>query len=95
MTLLPIRGNALGLAMIVATGAIAGIGSLAFKLGDALVMLSVGGALIVMDLLVRLRFRPATGWLTQSQFGGSLFVAPVWGVGILIIVINIVNTLLN
>jgi hypothetical protein len=93
MTLLPIRGNALGLAMIVATGAIAGIGGLALKLPDAVVMGAVGAALIAMDLLIRLRFRPAAGWLTQRQFGGYLFFIPVWVVGIVIILANIVNTL--
>ena len=95
MTLLHLRGNALGLAIIVITGAIAGIGSLVFQLADALVMMSVSGALIVMDVLIRLRFRPAMGWLTQSQFGGFLFFVPVWGVGVLIIVINLVNTFFN
>lgn len=92
MTLLPIRGNALGLAMIVVTGAIAGIGGLVFKLADALVMISVGIALIVMDMLIRLRSRPAPGWLTNSQFGGFLFFVPMWGVGLLMIIVNLVST---
>ena len=95
MTLLRIRGNALGIAMLVATGAIAGIGGLVLKLGDAIVMISVGAALILMDLLIRFRSRPVAGWLTQSQFGGYLFFLPIWGAGILVIVINIVNTLLK
>jgi hypothetical protein len=93
MTLLPIRGNALGLAMVVATGAIAGLGSLVFHLADALVMGAVGIALIVMDLLIRLRFRAAGGWLTKSEFGGYFFFVPMWVLGIVIIIVNVVNTL--
>lgn len=89
MTWLPLRGNALGLAMIVVTGAIAGLGSLALHLPDLVVMLGVGGALVVMDLLIRWMARPARGWLLQSQFGGYLFVAPAWGVGLLIIAANL------
>ncbi len=93
MTLIPIRGNALGLAMVVVTGVIAGVGSLVFRLGDALVMMSVGAALIAMDVLIRLRARPAAGWLTQRQFGGYFFFAPVWVVGVVIIAVNIISVL--
>jgi hypothetical protein len=95
MTLIPIRGNALGLAMVVVTGMIAGLGSLVFRLDDALVMMSVGAALIAMDVLIRLRARPAAGWLTQSQFGGYFFFAPVWVVGLVIIAVNVINVLVG
>lgn len=93
--MIPIRGNALGLAMLVVTGAIAGIGSLLFKLPDAVVMISVGGALLVMDVLIRLRARPATGWLTQSQFGGFLFIAPVWAIGVFVMGANVLAMFLG
>lgn len=91
MTLIPIRGNALGLAMIVATGLIAGVGALLLHLDDALVMIAVGVALIVMDLLIRLTVRQAQGWLTRPEFGGYLFFVPIWVVGIAIILINLIN----
>ncbi len=91
MTLIPMRGNGLGLAMVVATGLVAGLGSFVFRLGDALVMSAVGVALIAMDLLIRLRARPAPSWLTQSQYGGYLFCAPVWVVGLVIIAVNVIS----
>ena len=93
MTLIPIRGNGLGLAMVVATGVVAGLGSLVFRLGDALVMGAVGVALIAMDLLIRLRARPAHGWLTRSEHGGYLFFVPVWVVGVVMVGVNIMNAL--
>mgnify|MGYP000942245792 CR=1 FL=1 len=91
--MLPIRGNALGLAMLVVTGAIAAVGGLVLQLGDALVMIAVGGALIVMDLAVRWRVRPAPGWLMQSHAGGYLFFVPVWVAGGVVILINVINAL--
>ena len=90
-----IRGNALGLAMVVVTALIVALGSFVFKLPDAVVMISVGVALIAMDVLIRLRARPAEGWLTKSQFGGYFFFFPVWGVGVLMIIANVVNALTN
>ena len=93
MTILHIRGNALGLAMIVVTGAIAGVGGLVLHLADAIVMGAVGLALIAMDLLIRLSSRTAPGWLTRREFGGNLFFLPIWVVGLVVIAANIVNTL--
>jgi hypothetical protein len=95
MSLLSIRGNTLGLAMIVATGAIAGLGGLVLKLPDALVMSAVGGALIVMGVIIRWRARPAPGWLTQSQFGGYLFFVPAWGTGLVIMVANVISVVMG
>jgi hypothetical protein len=95
MTLLRIRGNALGFAMIVASALVAGVGGFVLHLADAPVMIGVGISLILMDLFIRLRSRPAPGWLTQSQWGGYLFFVPVWVVGIVMIVVNIVNLFVN
>ncbi len=92
MTLIPIRGNALGLAMIVVTGLMAGVGALLLHLSDAVVMIAVGTALIVMDLIIRLTVRTAAGWLTGPQFGGYFFFVPVWVVGLVIILVNLINT---
>jgi hypothetical protein len=87
------RGNALGLAMIVLGGVIAGVGSLVFKLGDIVVMLMIGLAVIAADLLIRLRARGLPGWLTQSQYGGYLFFVPMWVIGIVAIAGGIANAL--
>lgn len=94
MSFLSIRGNALGLMMFVAGGVIAGVGSFVLRLGDVPVMLMVGVALITMDLLFRVRVRPAPGWLMQPQFGGFLLFVPVWIAGLAVIGINIVNSLM-
>ena len=93
MGLIPIRGNGLGLAMIVLSAIVAGIGSAVLKLGDAAVMIGVGGALIAMDVLLRSRSRPQAGWLTQRQYGGFLYFIPIWGVGLVVIAANVFKTL--
>jgi hypothetical protein len=95
MSLLHIRGNALGFAMVVASALVAGVGGLVLHLADTPVMFGVGVSLILMDLFIRLRARPAPGWLTQSQWGGYFFFVPVWVVGIVMIVVNIVNLFVN
>lgn len=86
-----IRGNALGVAMFVAGGVIAGIGGFVFKLGDAPTMIMVGIALILMDLIIRLRVRSQPGWLMSKQLGGYFFFVPVWILGIFVVVINVLN----
>lgn len=93
MSLLRMRGNILGLMMLAITAVIAGVCSLLLKLPDALVMIGVGVALILMDGIIRLRARPADGWLTKSQRGGFLFFAPAWVVGVVIIAANILSTI--
>ncbi|WP_201324337.1 hypothetical protein [Pseudanabaena sp. lw0831] len=95
MIVLLIRGNILGLIMFVAVSPIALIGSFLLKLADPITMSCVGVALVAIDLLVRLRSRPSNGWLTQREFGGTLFFLPVWAFGIVVVVINVANALLK
>lgn len=52
----------------------------------------VGGTLIVVDLLLRLRSRGRAGWLTQRQFGGHLFAIPIWVVGGIVIAANVIKS---
>ena len=59
------------------------------------VMISAGAALIIIDLVMRLLKRKNEGWLMGKQFGGYLYFAPVWIFGIIVIVINIINVLVN
>ena len=92
MTLLPLRGNALGIMMLVVSALIAFAGGFLRKLPDAPVMIAVGVGLILMDAVARLRFRRQRGWLTRRVFGGYLFVLPVWGIGLIVILINVINT---
>jgi hypothetical protein len=93
--LVHIRGNGLGMAMVVATGLIAGLGSLVLKLSDALVMLAVGVALIAMDLIVRLFYRQVPGWLMKREYGGYFFFVPVWILGVVVIAVNLVNVFIK
>lgn len=91
--MLHIRGNALGLAMFVVGGMIAGVGGFIFKLSDAPIMIMVGVALVLMDLIVRLRVRSQPGWLMSKQLGGYFFFVPVWILGIIVIIINVLTGL--
>lgn len=91
MGILLIRGNLLGLIMVVAVSPIALIGGFILKLGDPITIACVGIGLIVIDLIVRFRSRPSEGWLLQKQFGGTLFFLPTWIFGIIVIGLNVVN----
>ena len=89
--MLHVRGNALGLIMFVIGGVIAGVGGFIFKLGDAPIMIMVGVALFLMDMIIRLRVRNQAGWLMSKSLGGYFFFVPVWILGILVIILNILN----
>lgn len=89
---LPINTNYLGLGLIVLGGLVAGVG-LFFGLGDAVTMLGVGSAVILADILLRLRWRLNAGWLYKSEFGGTLLFLPMWVIGILAIVGGVANAL--
>ena len=91
--MLHIRGNALGVVMFIIGGVIAGIGGFIFKLTDAPIMIMVGVALFLMDMVIRLRVRHQAGWLMSKQLGGYFFFVPVWILGIFVIVLNILNGL--
>jgi hypothetical protein len=90
-----IQGNLLGFAMFVLCGVIALIGSFVLKLPNAPVMITIGATLILMDLIFRLKNLSKQGWLTKKELGGYLYFAPVWIFGIIVIVINIINVLVN
>ena len=87
------RGNVLGVIMFVIGGVIAGIGGLVFKLSDAPIMIMVGVALFLMDMIIRLRVRTKPGWLMSKQLGGYFFFIPVWLLGVFVIILNIINGL--
>lgn len=78
--------------MFVTCGLIAAAGGLLLRLSNPIIMMSIGLALIVMDLLIRLKRRGARRWLLRDTIGGTLFAIPVWIVGILVILLNIVNS---
>ncbi|MBN8658158.1 MAG: hypothetical protein J0M11_20665 [Anaerolineae bacterium] len=89
--MLHVRGNALGVIMFIIGGVIAGVGGFIFKLGDAPIMIMVGVALFLMDMIIRLRVRNQAGWLMSKSLGGYFFFIPVWILGILVIILNILN----
>ena len=89
---MPVSGNALGLAMFITCGLIAAAGGFLLRLSNPIVMMSIGLALFVMDLLIRFKRRGARRWLLRDTTGGTLFAIPVWIVGILVILLNLVNS---
>jgi hypothetical protein len=89
----PVSGNALGLAMFVTCGLIAAAGGLLLRLSNPVIMIAIGLALIVMDVLIRLKRRGSRRWLLRGTTGGTLFAIPMWIIGILVIVVNIVNAI--
>lgn len=91
MSLIPIRGNVLGIALFVIAGLLAGLLSLVFKLPDAPVMISIGLFLLIVDLLIRAASRGKKGWLFQRELGGYLFFVPIWVLGVIVIIANIVS----
>ncbi len=88
-----IQGNMLGLCMFVTCGLVA-IASLLLKLPDAVGMVGLGSALMLMDLIVRFRARALFDrWLMSKEIGGYLYFIPAWIGGIVVIVINIISRL--
>jgi hypothetical protein len=79
--------------MFIVGGVIAGVGGFVFKLGDATVMIMVGAALFLMDLIIRVRVRNQKGWLMSKLLGGYFFFVPVWILGVVVIVVNTLNGL--
>ncbi|MBL8120631.1 MAG: hypothetical protein JNJ78_24120 [Anaerolineae bacterium] len=86
-----VNGNLLGLFMFIVCGSIALVGGLFLRLPDPVIMISIGLALICMDLIIRLRNRLQDRWLFGKQTGGYLFFIPTWIMGIIVIIINIIN----
>ena len=86
-----IQGNMLGLCMFVTCGLVA-IASLLLKLPDAVGMVGLGLALMLMDLIVRFRARTLSNrWLMSKEIGGYLYFIPAWIGGIVVIAINIIS----
>lgn len=77
--------------MFIMGGVVAGFGGLLLKLPDAVVMIGVGLALILADAIFRLRSRPEPGWVTSKELGGYFFFLPVWILGVLVVILNIIN----
>ncbi len=84
------RFNPAGLVMLAATIVVVALGSGVFKLQDQLVMMLVGAMLILSDIGLRLRQRGQPGWLKRPEAGGHLFSVPVWIVGAVLFVINLI-----
>ena len=90
-----IQGNLIGFGMIIVTALIVVIGVFVLRLPNFVVMISVGVALTIIDLIFRLLNRQNEGWLMGKKFGGYLYFIPVWIFGFVVIAINIINVLVN
>lgn len=86
-----IRGNWLGLGMFVVSGIIALIGGFFLKLGDAVTMISVGVFLTILDLAFRFILNKEGNKLFGKETGGYFFFVPIWILGIIVVLINILN----
>ena len=95
MNIIPVRGNMLGVGMFVMSGLLAGLLSIALELPDTLVMIIVGSDLIGMDMVFRLRARPDAGWLTKRELGGYFFFMPVWCVGLVVMLANLIRMVIK
>ncbi|MBL8094726.1 MAG: hypothetical protein JNL73_11210 [Anaerolineales bacterium] len=84
--------NMPGIFMFVLGGVVAGIG-LWLRVPDVFVMLAIGAALVLADLIWRARSFGSAGWLTNRAFGGSLSILPMWAVGLIVLTINAVRML--
>ena len=89
-----INGNLLGFGMFVLSGVLIVLPAYLLKLPNTLAMVTAGMALIVFDLILRLRNRGNEKWLMNRLFGGSLFFLPVWIFGIVMIAANLINALI-
>lgn len=84
-----VNGNALGIFMFMLCGLVAGVGGGILRLSNPVVMFGVGLALLLMDGITRWKQRTQRGWLWREKLGGSLFWLPVWILGILVMLLNV------
>ncbi len=85
-----IRGNGWGIAIVVVGGLLGGMSSYFLKLKDPQALIILGTAWVLMDLIVRLRFRYQPRWLLNRQAGGFLWYIPIWVFGLVILVVNMI-----
>ena len=95
MSLIPIRGNGLGIAMFVLAGLLIIPASMLLRVRNLPTMIAVGCVLILMDMLFRLCQRTQAGWLTKRELGGYFFFLPVWVLGLVVIGANVINAILT
>ena len=89
--MITVRGNWLGIGMFVMGGIIAGIAGFILKLGDFVTMVSVGIFLILADLGFRFFINKKSNKLFGKETGGYFFFIPVWVLGIVVVIINVVK----
>ena len=85
------RGNGLGFLLSLGSVLLAVVAAALFDLGTVTAVLLIGGLMITLDLLVRWRSRKVAGWrkLISAKAGGQFVFLPVWGLGILFLLIGL------
>lgn len=78
--------------MFLASAPIALIFSFAFRFGDAITMIAVGISLVVIDLAFRFLINTGEPRIFGKTTGGYFLFVPVWLLGILVIVLNMINS---
>ena len=84
------RGNGLGFLLSLGSVLLAVVVAALFDLATETGVLLIGSLMITLDLLVRWRSRKVVGWrkLTSAKAGGQFVFLPVWGLGILFLLIG-------
>ncbi len=87
----PYRGNGLGFLLSLGSVLLAVVTAALFDLATITAVFIIGGLMITLDLLVRWRSRKAAGWrkLISTNAGGQFVFLPVWGLGILFLLIGL------
>lgn len=83
-----IRWNGWGFIIVGVGGLLGGMSSYFLRLQDPQALLILGTAWIVMDVIVRLRSRYHPRWLLNRLAGGHIWYAPMWVLGLVIVLVN-------
>ncbi len=84
------RGNGLGFLLSLGSVLLAVVAAALFDLTTTTAVFLIGGLMIGLDLLVRWRSRKVAGWrkLISAKAGGQFVFLPVWGLGIVFLLIG-------
>ncbi|WP_420629697.1 hypothetical protein [Candidatus Leptofilum sp.] len=84
------RGNGLGFSLLFGSLFLAVLVTALLDLATTTAIFLIGGLMIGLDLIVRWHSKNASGWrkLFSGKVGGQFVFLPVWGAGILFLLIG-------
>ena len=85
-----LRANPLGILLSIGTVVVSVVLGSWLNMTTVSIVYLIGGLMIVVDLLVRWRSTSVSGWrkLLSAKAGGQFVILPVWGLGILFLLIG-------